>query len=721
MKKTTKLLLLSSALVGAVITTKAAASTNSIDINDKLIETADDITNKNAIPFKKGIKIGSDDKLSMSKTFVQIGTQTIDGKEYDVMRFATAIKGKIDSISYQRGYVVGKDDIAPKEVLTLYKGIIADGKTYYYNGTSQTTTESYAGEYYWACYTIRYTTSDLDFYNVPIQIIVNGVKGTETDATLAKIKGETHTHAYDQNIARDTFKKSGRTYYQSCICGEHDETKTFTAYEFSLTKGATFADGSTKKLYGNGQVVSGVQTPEHTGYHLVGFMKHNDILDYKQVFTSKFTLKNITADTMLEPYYEVDNYTNNMSTANGKVYLNVGNPSNINRLYGFSSVSVATGAIYNKNGMSEQATLYYPDKAALSGYWFNGMSVMNVNNEHMLVTYKIQNLGTEKIGLEVQQIRGSAEAENEETLGMDALPNKSLILDIGELATFTLELKPNTGYKNGNVLTNYKFTGNTRNKPIIAVAQYFEKVESSDALPTHKITIQNGEDTNFAVNFKKGNLTSRDMTEGTTLSHLKITAPEGYTLAGWVDANDESKVYNSNNYVITEDATLIPYFEKISSINTRLVGSTAPIHTNINGFNRNSLINQMSSSIVNVDGHLEKENTFNYAGGVQAGWYFISMIPTSVSSKTTYEFTFVLTNNGEEELNISLFQTNAGGSPEATGNANETFTIASKETKTIVLTVNNLGNANIMTYYKFNNATTSNLSLTVKEYLVIAA
>ncbi len=718
MKKTTKLLLLSSALVGAVITTKAAASTKSIDINDKLIETADDITNKNAIPFKKGIKIGSDDKLSMSKTFVQIGTQTIDGKEYDVMRFATAIKGKIDSISYQRGYVVGKDDIAPKEVLTLYKGIIADGKTYYYNGTSQTTTESYAGEYYWACYTIRYTTSDLDFYNVPIQIIVNGVKGTETDATLAKIKGETHTHAYEQNIARDAFKKSGRTYYKSCICGEHDETKTFTAYEFSLAKGATFADGSTKKLYGNGQVVSGVQAPEHTGYHLVGFMKHNDILDYKQVFTSKFTLKNITADTMLEPYYEVDNYTNNMATANGKVYLNVGNPNNINKLYGFSSVSVTTGAIYNKNGMSEQATLYYPDKAALSGYWFNGMSVMNVNKEHMLVTYKIQNLGTEKIGLDVQQIGASGDATDEEALGQNARPNKSLILDIGELAVFTMELPANV-YSNANVLTNYKFTGNMRTKPIIGVAQYFEKVTST--IPTHQVTIQNGEDTNFAVTFKKDNPNSRFITEGTTISNLKVTAPEGYTLAGWVDANNSAKVYNANNYVVKEDVTLIPYFDKNTSINTSLKGSIAPIHTKINGFNRSSLIDQMSSSVVNVDGHLEKENTFNYADGVQAGWYFISMIPTTVSSGVTYKFTFILTNNGEEELNISLFQTNASGSPEATGNANETFTIASKETKTIVLTANNLSNANIMTYYKFNNATTSDLSLTVKEYLVIAA
>lgn len=173
--------------------------------------------------------------------------------------------------------------------------------------------------------------------------------------------------------------------------------------------------------------------------------------------------------------------------------------------------------------------------------------------------------------------------------------------------------------------------------------------------------------------------------------------------------------------MVKEDVTLIPYFDKNTSINTSLKGVTAPIHTKINGFNRSSLIDQMSSSVVNVDGHLEKENTFNYAGGIQAGWYFISMIPTSVSSGVTYEFTFILTNNGDEELNISLFQTNASGSPEATGNANETFTIASKETKTIVLTASNLSNANIMTYYKFNNATTSNLSLTVKEYLVIAA
>ncbi len=719
MKKTTKLLLLSSALVGAVITTKAAASTKSIDINDKLIETADDITNKNAIPFKKGIKIGSDDKLSMSKTFVQIGTQTIDGKEYDVMRFATAIKGKIDSISYQRGYVVGKDDIAPKEVLTLYKGIIADGKTYYYNGTSQTTTESYAGEYYWACYTIRYTTSDLDFYNVPIQIIVNGVKGTETDATLAKIKGETHTHAYDQNIARDKFKKSGRTYYKSCICGEHDETSTFAAYEFSLAKGATFADGSTKKLFGNGQTVSGIQVPEQNGYHHVGFMKVNDILDYKQLFNAKFTLDKITADTIIEPYYDANSYTNNMSTANGKIDL-LASGSQVNRMNGITSVSKYGGAIHNENGISEQAAIFSPDKSGSVkiGDWFNWMAPMKVSGEHMLVTYKIQNLGTEKIGLDVQQIGASGDAINEEALGQNARPNKSLILDIGELAVFTMELPANV-YSNNNVLTNYKFTGNMRTKPIIGVTQYFEKVTST--IPTHKVTIQNGEDIRFAVNFKKDNLNSRSITEGTTISNLKVTAPEGYTLAGWVDANNSAKVYNANNYVVKEDVTLIPYFDKNTSINTSLKGSTAPIHTKINGFNRSSLIDQMSSSVVNVDGHLEKENTFNYAGGVQAGWYFISMIPTSVSSGVTYEFTFILTNNVEEELNISLFQTIASGSPEAAGNANETFTIASKETKTIVLTASNLSNANIMTYYKFNNATTSNLSLTVKEYLVIAA
>ena len=720
MKKTTKLLLLSSALVGAVITTKAAASTKPVDINDKLIETADDATNKTAIPFKKGIKIGDDDTVSMSKTFVQIGTQTIDGKEYDVMRFATAIKGKIDSISYQRGYVVGKDDIAPKEVVTLYKGIVADGRIYYYNGTSETTIEAYAGQYYWACYTIRYTTSDLDFYNIPIQIIVNGVKGTETDATLAKIKGETHTHAYEQNIVRDAFKKSGRTYYKSCICGEHSDTETFNAYQFALTKGATFADGSTKKLFGNGQTVSGIQVPEQNGYHHVGFMKVNDILDYKQLFNAKFTLDKITADTIIEPYYDANSYTNNMSTANGKIDL-LASGSQVNKMNGITSVSKYVGAIHNENGISEQAAIFSPDKSGSVkiGDWFNWMAPMKVSGEHMLVTYKIQNLGTEKIGLDVQQIGASGDATNEEALGQNARPNKSLILDIGELAVFTMELPANV-YSNNNVLTNYKFTGNMRTKPIIGVAQYFEKVTST--IPTHKVTIQNGKDTSFAVNFKKDNPNSRSITEGTTISNLKVTAPEGYTLAGWVDANDESKVYDSNNYVITEDATLIPYFDKISSINTRLEGSTAPIHTTtINGFNRRSLINQMSSSIVNVDGHLEKENSFNYAGGVQTGWYFISMISTTVATKVNYEFTFVLTNNGEEELNITLIQTNTSGTVDADTNASETFTIAPNETKTIVLTANYLSNANIMTCYKFNNATTSDLSLAVREYLVIAA
>lgn len=720
MKRTTKLLLLSGALVTGIGTTKTIAHHKYEDINNKLIETADDSMNKNAVPFKKGIKIGSSDTVSMSKTYVQRGVQTIDGKEYDVMRFATAIKGKIDSISYQRGYVVGKDDIPPKEVVTLYKSILADGKSYYYDGTSETTTESYAGEYYWACYTIRYTTSNLDFYNVPIQIIVNGKKGTETEATLASLKGETHTHTYDQNIVRSKFFNKDRLYYKSCICGEHSDTETFKAYQFVLTKGATFADGSTKKLFGNGQTVSGIQVPEQNGYHHVGFMKVNDVLDYKQLFNAKFTLNEITADTIIEPYYDANNYTNNMSTANGKIDL-LGSGATVNRMNGITSVSKYAGAIHNENGVSEQATIFSPDNKSGSvkiGDWFNWMAPMKVSGEHMLITYKIQNLGTEKIGLDVQQIAGSLEAQNSSSLANDSRPNKSLILEIGELAVFTMEL-PANAYSNDNVLTNYKFTGNMRTKPIIGVAQYFEKVTST--IPTHKVTIQNGEDTNFAVTFKKDNPNSRFITEGTTISNLKVTAPEGYTLAGWVDANDSTKVYSANNYVVKEDVTLIPYFDKNTSINTSLKGSTAPIHTKINGFNRSSLIDQMSSSIVNVDGHLEKENTFNYAGGVQAGWYFISMIPTSVYSKTTYEFTFVLTNNGEEELNISLFQTNASGSPEATGNANKTFTIASKETKTIVLTATNLSNANIMTYYKFNNATTSNLSLTVKEYLVIAA
>ena len=59
MKRTTKLLLLSGALVTGIVTTKTIAHHKYEDINNKLIETADDITNKNAIPFKKGIKIGS--------------------------------------------------------------------------------------------------------------------------------------------------------------------------------------------------------------------------------------------------------------------------------------------------------------------------------------------------------------------------------------------------------------------------------------------------------------------------------------------------------------------------------------------------------------------------------------------------------------------------------------------------------------------------------------
>ena len=57
MKRTTKLLLLSGVLVAGIVTTKTINHHKYEDINNKLIETADDYMNKNAIPFKKSIKI----------------------------------------------------------------------------------------------------------------------------------------------------------------------------------------------------------------------------------------------------------------------------------------------------------------------------------------------------------------------------------------------------------------------------------------------------------------------------------------------------------------------------------------------------------------------------------------------------------------------------------------------------------------------------------------
>ena len=112
------------------------------------------------------------------------------------LRFATAVKGDVTSITFNRK-VEGKED-RPLECKTLYKGISSNGKNYYYNGEDLVTAQDEnTNNYYWACYTIKFeaNSSYLD-KNITLEMTINGESGI--------IANKTTSYKFDSQIGKIT-------------------------------------------------------------------------------------------------------------------------------------------------------------------------------------------------------------------------------------------------------------------------------------------------------------------------------------------------------------------------------------------------------------------------------------------------------------------------------------------------------------------------------------
>lgn len=165
---------------------------SSINNVSSLHESSLDFNNESGITFKRNANndVTSNETIDVSNIYVQHGK--IDG--YDCLRFATAIKGDVSSINYVRKALDGSNE-KTKEVKTLYKSIIANGDNTYYDGSNLTTEEGYAGNYYWACYTIKFVNDTYKNCDINININVDKITKTTT-ANLSKIIDEEETNTY---------------------------------------------------------------------------------------------------------------------------------------------------------------------------------------------------------------------------------------------------------------------------------------------------------------------------------------------------------------------------------------------------------------------------------------------------------------------------------------------------------------------------------------------
>lgn len=165
---------------------------SSINNVASLQESTLDFNNESGITFIRNANNDetNEETIEVSNIYVQHGK--IDG--YDCLRFVTAIKGNVSSINYIREALDGSNE-NPKKVDTLYKSIIANGNNTYYDGTNLTTEESYAGDYYWACYTIKFVNDTYKNSDITVNINVDN-KTQKATANLSKIIDEEKTKPY---------------------------------------------------------------------------------------------------------------------------------------------------------------------------------------------------------------------------------------------------------------------------------------------------------------------------------------------------------------------------------------------------------------------------------------------------------------------------------------------------------------------------------------------
>ena len=178
--------------------------------------------------------VGNDEVISNSKIY----TQYAELENSYVLRFATAIKGNITSLSYTRAKV-GEHNENVKEVATVYRGIIADSKTYFYDGNDLTTNEAYAGNYYWACYTISYT-KDSSLIETPINLSL-AINGEEKVTIQKALKELIH-------VAVTDIKLSNMNLYNNQIVFDLNNPTTQNLNATALPSNATLVNNITYEI-----------------------------------------------------------------------------------------------------------------------------------------------------------------------------------------------------------------------------------------------------------------------------------------------------------------------------------------------------------------------------------------------------------------------------------------------------------------------------------------
>ena len=172
---------------------------NSFVINKKTdFNETPTLLNNKGIDIKK-VHFGDNEEVETSKIYTQWATLN-DGSTS--LRFAIALKGNIETITFIRNEVIGLEITKEANIVnvdTVYKSIAANNKNYYY--TSEGLSLEDNDSYYWACYTINYSKdSSLKQNNIELSVKINDLDPITTKASLVGTQyldeHPTHTHSF---------------------------------------------------------------------------------------------------------------------------------------------------------------------------------------------------------------------------------------------------------------------------------------------------------------------------------------------------------------------------------------------------------------------------------------------------------------------------------------------------------------------------------------------
>lgn len=183
-------------------------------------------------------------KFESSKMFAFYDEfKTNDSKS---LRFATAIKGKIDSISYKMSKT-GDYEEKLENITKVYRGLEVDGNTFYYDGETLTTNESAQGKYYWAVYNITYadTVSVKEDDVVSMELTINGeTTSFSSSLTQSKLGGgdgsETNPYLIYSQVGWNKYVEDANA-----------NAKNFSKKYISLVTSSITSKTMIKEFYGN--------------------------------------------------------------------------------------------------------------------------------------------------------------------------------------------------------------------------------------------------------------------------------------------------------------------------------------------------------------------------------------------------------------------------------------------------------------------------------------